>query len=60
MPTGGVTKENIKDWFSAGAVAVGAGSNLCPKNWAVEGRFEEITKNAREYREIVDNARSGE
>lgn len=60
MPTGGVTKENIKDWFSSGAVAVGAGSNLCPKNLAVEGRFEEITNNAREYRQIVDDARSGE
>jgi|APSaa5957512622_1039677.scaffolds.fasta_scaffold63828_2 2-dehydro-3-deoxyphosphogluconate aldolase / (4S)-4-hydroxy-2-oxoglutarate aldolase len=58
MPTGGVNKENIKDWFAAGAIAVGAGSNLCPKSWALEGRFEEITQNAREYREIIDNARS--
>jgi 2-dehydro-3-deoxyphosphogluconate aldolase/(4S)-4-hydroxy-2-oxoglutarate aldolase len=60
MPTGGVTKENIKDWFAAGVVAVGAGSNLCPKSWAVEGRFEDITENARMYREIVDQARSVE
>lgn len=59
MPTGGVTKENIKDWFAAGAVAVGAGSNLCPKDWAVAGRFDDITENARVYREIVDLARSG-
>jgi len=57
MPTGGVSKENIKDWFAAGVVAVGAGSNLCPKNLAVEGRFDEITAIAKEYRQIVDEAR---
>jgi 2-dehydro-3-deoxyphosphogluconate aldolase/(4S)-4-hydroxy-2-oxoglutarate aldolase len=57
MPTGGVTKDNIKDWFDAGAVAVGAGSNLCPKSWAAEGRFDDIAENAQVYREIVDNAR---
>ena len=28
MPTGGVSKDNVKDWFDAGAVAVGAGSAL--------------------------------
>ncbi|TDB49593.1 MULTISPECIES: bifunctional 4-hydroxy-2-oxoglutarate aldolase/2-dehydro-3-deoxy-phosphogluconate aldolase [Bacillaceae] len=28
MPTGGVNESNIGDWFSAGAVAVGIGSNL--------------------------------
>jgi 2-dehydro-3-deoxyphosphogluconate aldolase/(4S)-4-hydroxy-2-oxoglutarate aldolase len=28
MPTGGVTPENIPDWFLAGAIAVGAGSDL--------------------------------
>jgi 2-dehydro-3-deoxyphosphogluconate aldolase/(4S)-4-hydroxy-2-oxoglutarate aldolase len=60
MPTGGVTKDNIKDWFAAGAVAVGAGSNLCPKSWAVDGRFDDIAENAKVYREIVDKARSCE
>lgn len=28
MPTGGVTPDNIADWFAAGAVAVGAGGDL--------------------------------
>ncbi|WP_270179783.1 bifunctional 2-keto-4-hydroxyglutarate aldolase/2-keto-3-deoxy-6-phosphogluconate aldolase [Alkalihalobacillus sp. CinArs1] len=28
MPTGGVDENNIKDWFEAGAVAVGIGSHL--------------------------------
>jgi len=57
MPTGGVSKENIKDWFAAGAIAVGAGSNLCPKNWALEGKFSQITENAKEYKELVNKAR---
>lgn len=28
MPTGGVTPENLADWFAAGAVAAGAGGDL--------------------------------
>lgn len=28
MPTGGVTPENVGDWFAAGAIAVGAGGDL--------------------------------
>ena len=49
MPTGGVSLDNIGAWFAAGAVAVGAGSELCPTNWAKEGRFEAITHRAREF-----------
>lgn len=30
MPTGGVTAENLNEWFAAGAVAVGAGGDLTP------------------------------
>lgn len=58
MPTGGVSRENIKDWFDAGAVAIGAGSALCPKNLAAEGKFNEITKRAAEFVEIVKNSRA--
>jgi len=57
MPTGGVSRDNIRDWFEAGAVAIGAGSALCPKNLAAEGKFEEITKRAAEFVEIVKNSR---
>ena len=28
MPTGGVSSENLREWFAAGAVAVGMGGNL--------------------------------
>lgn len=43
MPTGGVSLDNLEEWFKAGVVAVGAGSNL------VKGSREEITKKAKEY-----------
>ena len=49
MPTGGVSVDNVGEWFSAGAVAVGAGSQLCPSDWAKEGRFDAITRRAREF-----------
>lgn len=57
MPTGGVEKENVADWFAAGAVAVGAGSSLCPKQWALDGRWEEITAVAQEFVTAVAVAR---
>jgi len=58
MPTGGVSKENIADWFAAGAVAVGAGSAMCPKNLALEGKFDEISKRAAEFIAIVQKSKS--
>jgi 2-dehydro-3-deoxyphosphogluconate aldolase/(4S)-4-hydroxy-2-oxoglutarate aldolase len=58
MPTGGVNAGNLKDWFKAGAVAVGAGSELCPKELALAGNFDEITERARNFSEAVQIARS--
>ena len=58
MPTGGVEANNIADWFAAGAIAVGAGSNLCPTAWAKEGRFADITERAKEFAAAVGKARS--
>jgi 2-dehydro-3-deoxyphosphogluconate aldolase/(4S)-4-hydroxy-2-oxoglutarate aldolase len=60
MPTGGVSKENVVDWFAAGAVAVGAGSSLCPKHLALAGRFDEITVLAGEFAAIVASAQQGD
>jgi 2-dehydro-3-deoxyphosphogluconate aldolase/(4S)-4-hydroxy-2-oxoglutarate aldolase len=57
MPTGGVSPDNIAEWLAAGAVAVGAGSNLCPSALAKEGRFEEITMIARTFVEALNQAR---
>jgi 2-dehydro-3-deoxyphosphogluconate aldolase/(4S)-4-hydroxy-2-oxoglutarate aldolase len=57
MPTGGVSAENVKDWFAAGVVAVGAGSELCPPQLAKEGKFDEITRRATEFMNVVTQAR---
>ena len=57
MPTGGVTEENLGDWFKAGAFAVGAGSNLCPKDLALAGEFSRITEIARRFVTAVQNSR---
>ena len=57
MPTGGVSIDNVGQWFAAGAVAVGAGSELCPPNLAKEGKFDEISAKARLFVEAVQKAR---
>lgn len=57
MPTGGVNEKNPGDWFSAGAFAVGAGSNLCPKELALAGEFGKITAIAKNFIAAVQAAR---
>jgi 2-dehydro-3-deoxyphosphogluconate aldolase / (4S)-4-hydroxy-2-oxoglutarate aldolase len=57
MPTGGVNAGNVAEWFAAGVVAVGAGSELCPPKLAKEGKFEEITRIAADFFQIVQTAR---
>ena len=57
MPTGGVNIDNINERFAAGALAVGAGSALCPSTWALEGRFKEMTERAEAFAEEVERAR---
>jgi 2-dehydro-3-deoxyphosphogluconate aldolase/(4S)-4-hydroxy-2-oxoglutarate aldolase len=58
MPTGGVSSANVADWFAAGVVAVGAGSELCPPQLAREGKFDEITRRAAEFVQILKAARA--
>jgi 2-dehydro-3-deoxyphosphogluconate aldolase/(4S)-4-hydroxy-2-oxoglutarate aldolase len=57
MPTGGVNAGNMAEWFSTGVVAVGAGSELCPPQLARDGRFDEISKRASEFVQVVKAAR---
>jgi 2-dehydro-3-deoxyphosphogluconate aldolase / (4S)-4-hydroxy-2-oxoglutarate aldolase len=57
MPTGGVSADNVADWFAAGVVAVGAGSELCPPKLAQEGKFIEISERARNFVQAVEKAR---
>ncbi|MCL2203445.1 MAG: bifunctional 2-keto-4-hydroxyglutarate aldolase/2-keto-3-deoxy-6-phosphogluconate aldolase [Defluviitaleaceae bacterium] len=51
MPTGGVSLANVKDWFAAGAYAVGTGSNLTAG--AKTGDFDAVTAEARKFVEEV-------
>lgn len=47
MPTGGVTPDNLDDWFAAGAVAVGAGGDLVSGADLASGRYDEVERKAR-------------
>jgi 2-dehydro-3-deoxyphosphogluconate aldolase / (4S)-4-hydroxy-2-oxoglutarate aldolase len=58
MPTGGVSSSNLREWFEAGAFAVGAGSELCPPKLAKEGRFDEIVEIAKKFCQAVEAART--
>ncbi len=55
MPTGGVSVDNVDKWFSAGAVAVGTGSNLTAG--AKTGDYDAVTKMAEEFVAAVKAAR---
>jgi 2-dehydro-3-deoxyphosphogluconate aldolase/(4S)-4-hydroxy-2-oxoglutarate aldolase len=56
VPTGGVSLENIADWFAAGAFAVGAGGALAPSSFAGRDRGE-VVENARRFAEAVRAAK---
>ena len=58
MPTGGVNASNVAEWFMAGVVAVGAGSELCPPQLAKEGKFNEISKKAAEFVKVIQSSRA--
>ncbi|HAQ6986668.1 TPA: bifunctional 4-hydroxy-2-oxoglutarate aldolase/2-dehydro-3-deoxy-phosphogluconate aldolase [Enterococcus faecium] len=47
MPTGGVSLENLEDWFEVGVVAVGVGGNLLAS--VEKGDFEEVSRVASKY-----------
>ncbi|TFD22438.1 bifunctional 4-hydroxy-2-oxoglutarate aldolase/2-dehydro-3-deoxy-phosphogluconate aldolase [Cryobacterium sp. TMS1-13-1] len=49
MPTGGVTPGNIGAWFDAGAIAVGAGSDLVSAADLVAGRYDNIERLAAQF-----------
>jgi 2-dehydro-3-deoxyphosphogluconate aldolase / (4S)-4-hydroxy-2-oxoglutarate aldolase len=55
MPTGGVTIDNVGEWITAGACAVGIGSDLLDKKAIDEGRYEVLTERAAR---MVQNVRA--
>ena len=53
FPTGGVSLETVPDFFAAGAMAVGAGSELVDNRLLAERKYDEITDRARKFRAAV-------
>ena len=52
MPTGGVSLENVEEWFKNGVVAVGAGGKLAT------GSSESITATAKAFVEKIREIRN--
>lgn len=58
-PTGGVNLENAGEFIKAGASIISVGSALVDKKAVAKGKFEVLTRKAREFVEEVRKARSG-
>jgi 2-dehydro-3-deoxyphosphogluconate aldolase/(4S)-4-hydroxy-2-oxoglutarate aldolase len=57
IPTGGVTPENVPDFFAAGCVAVGAGSSLLQQRAFETGDWILVTARAAEFVSAARKAR---
>ena len=55
VPTGGVSAKNLTDYLSVPTVVACGGSWLTPAGPIAEGRFDEITRLAKEARQIADD-----
>jgi 2-dehydro-3-deoxyphosphogluconate aldolase/(4S)-4-hydroxy-2-oxoglutarate aldolase len=58
MPTGGVSANNVADYFDAGAVAVGAGSALVDYDAIEREDWDGVRESAAEFVAAVEGARS--
>jgi 2-dehydro-3-deoxyphosphogluconate aldolase/(4S)-4-hydroxy-2-oxoglutarate aldolase len=56
LPTGGVSEENVSDWFAAGAFAVGAGGALAPSTLKDERHREEVVARASSFAATAQEA----
>jgi 2-dehydro-3-deoxyphosphogluconate aldolase/(4S)-4-hydroxy-2-oxoglutarate aldolase len=56
MPAGGVTTENVQQWFAAGVAGVGVGSAVT-KAWQPDGDFTRVTAAAQAFLAAVQDAR---
>lgn len=57
FPTGGVNAANLGDWLDAGAIAVGAGGELCPASAMAAGDWAGIEQTAGRFTRALDRAR---
>jgi 2-dehydro-3-deoxyphosphogluconate aldolase/(4S)-4-hydroxy-2-oxoglutarate aldolase len=55
-PTGGVSLENVGEWFEAGAFAVGVGGALAPAELGDEQERGELVARARQFVDAVRDA----
>lgn len=53
LATGGVTLDNLSDYFRAGAAAVGLGSALLPKDALLSGNADEIARRTAAFVEVA-------
>lgn len=58
IPTGGVTLDNLSEWFTAGCPAVGVGAALVSKEILVANDWNELKRRASAYAEAARAARS--
>jgi 2-dehydro-3-deoxyphosphogluconate aldolase / (4S)-4-hydroxy-2-oxoglutarate aldolase len=58
MPTGGVSADNVGDWLAAGAVAVGAGSELASAGDISSGDFAAVREKGRSFLRAIREARA--
>jgi 2-dehydro-3-deoxyphosphogluconate aldolase/(4S)-4-hydroxy-2-oxoglutarate aldolase len=58
VPTGGVNLENAADYIRAGAVALGVGGELIPKEALQEEKLKIITELAKLYTELIKDVRN--
>ncbi|SEV86325.1 bifunctional 4-hydroxy-2-oxoglutarate aldolase/2-dehydro-3-deoxy-phosphogluconate aldolase [Natrinema salifodinae] len=58
IPTGGVSRDNVADFFDAGAVAVGAGGAIVDDQAIAEGDMEQVRETAASFVAAVEAARS--
>ncbi|OIB55827.1 bifunctional 4-hydroxy-2-oxoglutarate aldolase/2-dehydro-3-deoxy-phosphogluconate aldolase [Natrialba sp. SSL1] len=57
IPTGGVSPDNVADFFDAGAVAVGAGGAILDDEAIERGDMEQVRETAEAFVAAVEDAR---
>lgn len=56
-PTGGVTPQNVHEWFDAGATILGVGSAILDKKAIQEDNYTKITENTLAFKEAISSWR---
>ena len=59
LPTGGVSKDNIKSFFQAGACGVGMGSSLIDKKLVEAGHFKGLKKHFKSIKNEISEYING-